>query len=109
MAVSPSTKGKVGRPGAAVANGPEDDDLGWLSVDWQRAEEDVRRLRQRIFAVNTGTKNKDAAAGSSCRCLWCGAGVANARPRSMTIAVLGRHDRLRSGALVPAESRAKES
>jgi len=34
---------------AATVNGPEDEDLDWASVDWRRAEEDVRRLRQRIF------------------------------------------------------------
>ena len=43
------TDGQVGRHGTAVVNGPEDDDLDWLSIDWQRVEEDVRRLRQRIF------------------------------------------------------------
>jgi RNA-directed DNA polymerase len=32
-------------------NGPEDDP-GWDSVDWGRAEENVRRLRQRIFAAS---------------------------------------------------------
>ena len=51
-AISPSTKGQVGRPGTAVVNGPEDDASGWLSVDWQQAEDDVRRLRQRIFAAS---------------------------------------------------------
>ena len=35
-----------------MANGPEGDDPGWLSVDWQRAEDDVRRLRRRIFAAS---------------------------------------------------------
>jgi RNA-directed DNA polymerase len=35
-----------------VANGPEDGDLGWQSVDWQQAERDVRRLRQRIFTAS---------------------------------------------------------
>jgi hypothetical protein len=43
------TDGHVGRHGTAVVNGPEDDDLDWLSIDWQRVEADVRRLRQRIF------------------------------------------------------------
>ena len=43
------TDGHVGRHGVAVANGPEGDDLDWLSIDWQRIEADVRRLRQRIF------------------------------------------------------------
>lgn len=32
-------------------NGPEDDP-GWDSVDWGRAEENVRRLRRRIFAAS---------------------------------------------------------
>jgi RNA-directed DNA polymerase len=43
------TDGHVGRHGTAVVNGPEDDDLDWLSIDWQRVEDDARRLRQRIF------------------------------------------------------------
>jgi hypothetical protein len=43
------TDGHVGRHGTAVVNGPEDDDIGSLSIDWQRVEADARRLRQRIF------------------------------------------------------------
>jgi RNA-directed DNA polymerase len=35
-----------------VGNGPEGDDLDWLAVDWQHVEDDVRRLRQRIFAAS---------------------------------------------------------
>ena len=46
------TDGHVGRHGTAVVNGPEDDDLDWLSIDWQRIEADVRRLRQRIFTAS---------------------------------------------------------
>ena len=41
-----------------MVNGPEDDSSDWLSVDWQRAEEDVRRLRRRIF---TATQAGDLA------------------------------------------------
>ena len=41
-----------------MVNGPEDNSSGWLSVDWQRAEDDVRRLRQRIF---TATQAGDLA------------------------------------------------
>jgi RNA-directed DNA polymerase len=52
MTSSPSTEGQVGRHGVAMANGPEDDDLDWLSVDWQQVEDDVRRLRQRIFTAS---------------------------------------------------------
>ncbi len=46
------TNGHVGRHRVAVENGPEGDDLDWLSVDWHRVEDDVRRLRQRIFAAS---------------------------------------------------------
>jgi len=34
-----------------VANGPEDDAIDWRAVNWRQAEDDVRRLRQRIFAA----------------------------------------------------------
>ncbi|MER6548977.1 reverse transcriptase N-terminal domain-containing protein [Streptomyces sp. NPDC001250] len=39
-------------PSAVTVNGPEDEDLDWASVDWRRVEEDVRRLRQRIFTAS---------------------------------------------------------
>jgi RNA-directed DNA polymerase len=35
-----------------VVNGPEDGDLDWASVDWPKVENDVRRLRQRIFTAS---------------------------------------------------------
>ena len=35
-----------------VANGPEDVVSGWEAVDWRQAENDVRRLRQRIFTAS---------------------------------------------------------
>lgn len=38
--------------GDVVVNGPEGGILDWVAVDWQQAEEDVRRLRQRIFAAS---------------------------------------------------------
>jgi N-terminal domain of reverse transcriptase len=41
-----------------MVNGPEDGVTGWLSVDWQQAEDGVRRLRQRIF---TATQAGDLA------------------------------------------------
>jgi hypothetical protein len=46
------TEGQVGRHGTAVVNGPKGDDLDWLSVDWRQVEDDVRRLRQRIFTAS---------------------------------------------------------
>jgi len=35
-----------------VVNGPEDDLLDWDGIDWRTAQEDVRRLRQRIFTAS---------------------------------------------------------
>src|SRR6201993_1240005 len=35
-----------------VANGPEDVPSGWDAVQWRAAEENVRRLRQRIFTAS---------------------------------------------------------
>jgi len=58
MTNDPGTDGQVGRHGAAVVNGPEDDDLDWCSIDWQQVEDDVRRLRQRIY---TASRNGDLA------------------------------------------------
>src|SRR5438105_4067699 len=52
---------RTGRPVSGVvgtANGPEDEDLDWLSIDWRRVTDDVRRLRQRIF---TATQAGDLA------------------------------------------------
>jgi RNA-directed DNA polymerase len=46
------TKGQVGHHGIAAVNGPEDDDLDWYSIDWAQVEDDVRRLRQRIFTAS---------------------------------------------------------
>ena len=41
----------------AVVNGPEDESLDWHAVDWRAAEEDVRRLWQRLC---TGLLEPDA-------------------------------------------------
>jgi RNA-directed DNA polymerase len=37
---------------AAVVNGPEGGSPGWQAVQWRAAEENVRRLRQRIFTAS---------------------------------------------------------
>jgi hypothetical protein len=43
----------------AGVNGPKDASFGWDAGQWHRAEEDVRRLRQRIFAASqAGDLNK---------------------------------------------------
>lgn len=38
--------------GAVVVNGPEDPFFDWEAVDWRTVEDEVRRLRQRIFAAS---------------------------------------------------------
>jgi RNA-directed DNA polymerase len=35
-----------------LVNGPEGAGLGWDFADWGQAEDDVRRLRRRIFAAS---------------------------------------------------------
>ncbi|TVT21681.1 group II intron reverse transcriptase/maturase [Amycolatopsis acidiphila] len=45
-------------PTVATVNGPEDEDLDWASIDWHRVEEDVRRLRQRIFTASQAGDRK---------------------------------------------------
>jgi RNA-directed DNA polymerase len=37
---------------AVTVNGPEDVPFDWRLVDWRRVEDDVRRLRQRIFTAS---------------------------------------------------------
>ena len=36
----------------AMVNGPEDETLDWRAIDWRACEENVRRLRQRIFTAS---------------------------------------------------------
>ena len=42
----------MGKLDTIMVNGPEDDVLDWDAVDWRQAEDDVRRLRQRIFTAS---------------------------------------------------------
>jgi RNA-directed DNA polymerase len=35
-----------------VVNGPEDEVTDWLAIDWRQVEDEVRRLRQRIFTAS---------------------------------------------------------
>jgi RNA-directed DNA polymerase len=41
-----------GAAGEVVVNGPEDDDLDWHAIDWRVVEDDVQRLRHRIFTAS---------------------------------------------------------
>jgi N-terminal domain of reverse transcriptase len=38
--------------GGPGVNGPEGDRLDWDAIDWRTVEDDVRRLRQRIFKAS---------------------------------------------------------
>ena len=41
----------MGKLDTVEVNGPEGEVLDWDAVDWHRVEDDVRRLRQRIFTA----------------------------------------------------------
>ena len=38
--------------GVGAVNGPKDETTDWASIDWRQVEDDVRRLRQRIFTAS---------------------------------------------------------
>ena len=42
----------MGKLGTPAVNGPEDDVLDWDAVVWRQVEDEVRRLRQRIFTAS---------------------------------------------------------
>jgi len=46
---TPAAAASASLSGVAVLNGPEDEPADWFAIDWQTIEQDVRRLRQRIF------------------------------------------------------------
>ena len=48
-----------------MVNGPEDEVLDWDAVDWRRVQDDVRRLRLRIFAASQAGDLKRSV---TCRC-----------------------------------------
>jgi RNA-directed DNA polymerase len=39
----------MGKLDTVTVNGPEAEILDWDAVDWRRVEDNVRRLRQRLF------------------------------------------------------------
>src|SRR5436190_9053235 len=41
----------MGKLDTVTVNGPDDDVLDWDALGWRRVEDDVRRLRQRIFTA----------------------------------------------------------
>jgi RNA-directed DNA polymerase len=52
MTEAPEPEDKLDATTTVVVNGPEDAPFDWHAVDWRRVEDDVRRLRQRIFTAS---------------------------------------------------------
>ena len=52
MTQAPEPKDKLGATTHVAVNGPEDANHDWLQIDWRHVEENVRRLRQRIFMAS---------------------------------------------------------
>jgi RNA-directed DNA polymerase len=52
MTEAPEPEDKLGATTTVVVNGPEDEPLDWDAIDWRACEENVRRLRQRIFTAS---------------------------------------------------------
>jgi RNA-directed DNA polymerase len=52
MTEAPEPKDKLDAATMVVVNGPEDTALDWHAIDWRRVEDEVRRLRQRIFTAS---------------------------------------------------------
>jgi RNA-directed DNA polymerase len=52
MIEAPEPEDKLDAATKVVVNGPEDAPFDWRQVDWRRVEDDVRRLRQRIFTAS---------------------------------------------------------
>jgi len=49
--MTPEPTDKLDMTATAAVNGPEDEQLDWHQIDWRSVEQNVRRLRQRIFAA----------------------------------------------------------
>jgi RNA-directed DNA polymerase len=52
MIGTPEPEDKLDAATVVVVNGPEDASFDWRQVDWRRVEDEVRRLRQRIFTAS---------------------------------------------------------
>src|SRR5947199_4885491 len=48
----PEPMGKLDAAPLGEVNGPEGDILDWDAIDWRAVEDDVRRLRRRIFTAS---------------------------------------------------------
>ena len=51
MTEAPEPEDKLDAMTEVVVNGPEDAPFDWHQINWRRVEDEVRRLRQRIFTA----------------------------------------------------------
>jgi RNA-directed DNA polymerase len=52
MTKAPEPEDKLDATITVVVNGPEDASFDWHQINWRRVEDEVRRLRQRIFTAS---------------------------------------------------------
>ncbi len=52
MTNAPEPEDKLDATTDVVVNGPEDAPFDWRQINWRRMEDEVRRLRQRIFTAS---------------------------------------------------------
>ncbi len=52
MSEAPEPEDKLDATATVAVNGPKDAAFDWHAIDWRRVEDDVRRLRQRIFTAS---------------------------------------------------------
>jgi len=52
MTKTPEPEDKLDAATTVAVNGPEDAPFDWRQIDWRRMEDEVRRLRQRIFTAS---------------------------------------------------------
>src|SRR3954447_2425818 len=81
----------MGKLDTVTVNGPEDEIIDWDAVDWRRVEDDVRRLRQRIF---TATQAGDLKRVRNLQKLML-------RSRSNTLVSVRRVTEINAGRLTP--------
>jgi RNA-directed DNA polymerase len=64
MTEAPEPTDRLGVMANAMVNGPEDETLDWGAIDWRACEENVRRLRQRIFTASKAASVRPRAFGA---------------------------------------------
>ena len=64
--MTPEPEDKLDATTNVVVNGPEDAPFDWRQVDWRRVEDEVRRLRQRIFTASQAASARPRAIGLAC-------------------------------------------